>query len=872
MQFARSCSASSTQTFALAGGLEGFFDMASPFKLFRKHMKPLLAVFMSLLIVAWLAGGALTTMGRQGSGGGKTPRTPRAVAVRWNGGKLTNQDLDELVTRRRIVNAFLKQVEYDGAVNTVNATQVEPPPIRVPRLLGPEKPQEGVEQSVVRTRLFADAARDAGMRISDASIVQYLDELGRGRVNHDDMRTILGRLQVGGGRVPIEYVIEGLREELLARNYFTSQQYVFKTVTPEQRWEDWQRANDRVVIEAAAIPVESLVAKVPEPTDAELAEFFTKYKDREASPDLWNGTTELPSAMPGFKIPRKIDLQFVEASYNDVLKKVEGEVTEAEIAKYYEENKDPLFIKADTTLMDEKGEKKKADEGATQSKAAAGTTETKPAEPGNQPEKEKPAPAPESSPEAKSPGDAPTEGKSQQPPATEESPSSKNDATDTATPEEKKSSEQSAPRKPQFQLVAFAQDAATDSAAKSDKEATPADASATSDKGTASGDAVANADKPLAKPAEAPVSLVPPANAPAAASPPADASKATPAGATTPPAKQKPVEFQPLDKVRDQIRKQLAQTRVTEQLTKVMSDLETEVTGEYQRYFNAVARAQAEEHAAPAPPKSLADLGPLAEKRGLKHGATGPVSVLQLRDMPLGKSVLAGTGAGVLTELFATTNLDLYQPFLTVDIDGNRFLAMKTSDTPARVPTLAEARAEVVRAWKQQKAADLALKDAQELAKKAQDAKSPLSDFFADSKSVKVLRTDPFSFLTGGDVGLSSGQLQPFRLGEPDGVVAAGPEFMQYVFGLKTGDVGATLNHDHSNAYVVRIVEHQPSLEEQHTAFLQELNSWPGLINMMSERTRGLAGDLAQDLMTGADLKWERTPDKSEQESEESAG
>ena len=159
----------------------------------------------------------------------------------------------------------------------------------------------------------------------------------------------------------IDDIIGALREEMLAQNYMNSNRYAFMTVTPEQRWKDWLRVNDRVIVEAAAFPAEDFMVDVKEPTDAELQAFFEKkdadgvaYKDREASPVLVAGT-ELPSEIPGFKIPRKIDLDYIEANYDSFLAKAEEKVTEEEIAKYYEDHKDPMFIKADTGLMEDPG-------------------------------------------------------------------------------------------------------------------------------------------------------------------------------------------------------------------------------------------------------------------------------------------------------------------------------------------------------------------------------------------------------------------------------------------------------------------------------------------------------------------------------------
>ena len=359
--------------------------MASPFSIFRKNVKPLLAVFVVMLMLSWVVGDSLIgyfTGVRNGIRTGQCDWT-RTTAVSWDGGSLNNKQVADMVMRRRNLNEFLRQVEGTGARTAIEAG-VEPRPLHVERMLGPETPQQGIEQSVVQTRLFADAARKAGMRVSDEAIVQYLDELGRGNVTRDDMRTILSHFRTDSGQLSIDAVLNALREEMLARNFINSNQYSFLTVTPEQRWKDWLRVNDRVVVEAAAIPVDKYLVDVKEPTEAELTAFFEKYKDRESSPELAYGTTELPSATPGFRIPRKIDLEFIEANFDSALAKAEEKVTEEEIAKFYEENKDPMFVKADMGLMEDKGEKKDATVPDATPPADGATPEVKPeAKPGD---------------------------------------------------------------------------------------------------------------------------------------------------------------------------------------------------------------------------------------------------------------------------------------------------------------------------------------------------------------------------------------------------------------------------------------------------------------------------------------------------------
>src|SRR6476620_425471 len=355
--------------------------MGSPFRVFRKYQKTLLAVAGVVLMFVFVVGDSLFSY----FGGGRNPqasddRDATATAVHWDGGKLTNRQLNELVLKRRILNNFLKNVEMEGRRPSFEAG-VDPPELRAQPLIGPDTPQQQVESSVVKTKLLADAARDAGMKVSDDTLLQYLNELGRKNVSPDVMRSMLKNVSMGGGRLSTDYVLDALREEMLAHNYLISHEFAFETVTPQQRWKDWLRVNDRIVVEAAGVPAEMYLADVKEPTDAELTAFFEKYKDREAMPDFY-GNTEMPSATPGFRIPRKIDLQFIQADYDEFLTKAEAKITDEEVAKYYEDHKD-LFKKLNASLTEDKDSKKdttKTDAPPTKSDAKDGANTAKPAD------------------------------------------------------------------------------------------------------------------------------------------------------------------------------------------------------------------------------------------------------------------------------------------------------------------------------------------------------------------------------------------------------------------------------------------------------------------------------------------------------------
>ncbi len=61
---------------------------------------------------------------------------------------------------------------------------------------------------------------------------------------------------------------------------------------------------------------------------------------------------------------------------------------------------------------------------------------------------------------------------------------------------------------------------------------------------------------------------------------------------------------------------------------------------------------------------------------------------------------------------------------------------------------------------------------------------------------------------------------------------------MKTVFDLGDGQVAAVLNHDHTLAYVVRVVEHQYNPEKLRELYLAEAYDWLGQSLMNNERAQ----------------------------------
>jgi hypothetical protein len=783
--------------------------MASPFRTFRKYQKSFLAVAGVVLMFVFVLGDPLSQYIRRAAGGSAGGRhNADDVAVHWKGGSLTNSQLYALVQRRSVLNGFIREIEARGRKAAFDAGG-QPGPLTVEYLQGPERWQDGVEADVARVKITAEAARAAGMDVSDENLGEYLQKLGRGFVTVDQIRDVLGQVQVNGHRASPDYVLDALREYLLQRNYLAGNMFAFDAVMPEQRWEDWLKVNDRVVVEAAAIPAEAFVVDVPEPSDAELTAFFDKYKDVPPHMDRV-GEQEFPASSPGFMVPRKIELQYMRADYDQFLAKAENEVKDEDIQKYYDLHKDPMFIRADSGFpASAKTEKPAAAEDKAAEKPAADENPVK----GTADSGAKPVPDAGTKPSSTSPTKGSGDSKSSQP------------APDKAKPAKNKQSLlEPAPQQSVFRLTAFAEDKAADQNSAGPEPAGPEPAAATSGPDAAG-----------------------------------------PTEATGPPSAEQPkkaVEFQPLEEVRDEIRRQLAQDKVVQQMDALTSKLEVQLNALYTPYFGAALDAESAGKEHPQPPAGLTDLSKLATENGLDYGKIGPVSQLELRDTPPGKSAKQDEQTTPLLIALFAAGSELYQPNVSFDLDNNRFISVKTSDTPAHVPQLADIRDDVVRVWKLEKAAELALKHAEELAKQAQTAGKSLEDALADNKKVKITKTDPFAWLTPGSVSRDTQQLQSFRLAQPEGVVAAGPELLQKVFSLGEGEVGAALNYDHSIAYVLRIAEHQDTPAELRQTFLSEADQWYGLPAWARAHNGQLVAEVLENINKSAGLELDRKLDE----------
>ena len=707
--------------------------MVGSFEIFRKYQRSLLVFVAILAMLAFFVLPPFLQMG--GSAASQDP-----VAVTWNGGELREGGLERTVAMRSLVNRFLMESAAAGGRD----------PSRMPLL------PEGEEQTV-QTALLAQDAKANGIVVSDQSINDFLGQWTGNLVRQEQFDEILSKLRLGPFPLTQRDLFEALRTELAARTMLMLHQSAFNADPPGWQWDYFRRLEQQSTVEVVPVVVENFAGDVPAPSESALRAFYEKYK---------NDLPEARSADPGFREPHRVQYEYLVAKRGLFEEEAAKEVTDEQVAEYYEKNKTSMF------------------------RAKPASAEAKPVAP------EAKATETETKPDAK-------------PAATEAKPAAA-DAKPAETP--------ATPADP----------AAAPKPADAKPEAAPA-----APKGAAiSGGAFRTVSfkQPAEKPAEE------------AAKPAADEKKDEKKT-------EEAAQFEPLDAVKDDIRKRLARERADARIDAIF----TAVAGDLGRYAEDYALWQARKPAgveAPRPP----DLAKIAEKQGLESGRSDLIAP----DAAFAAGGIGGSFEFVqdpssrfgirqqrwLDQMFGAGSMSL-RPIRSRDVEGNRYLSWRTEDQPEFTPSFETARSGVERAWRIVEGRSLAKKRAEALAQQAGSG----------GDETKPVQVGPFSWLTQGMGG--GGALV---LSQPEGISMPGDEFMRAVFSLEPGKTAVAFNEPRTVCYVIRLVSQEPPAAELQEKFLAGRNDRQK-IGMVAQRE---ASNTFRELIEGMEkryrLDWKRQP------------
>jgi hypothetical protein len=825
--------------------------MASPFRIFRKHQKALMATAALLAIIAFvfLDPRIMDFFLSRGA--------TDKVVVRSEYGTLRESQLSMLMYKRQQARSFLEMLGQFVASARPEAARNRP--LAVSDVLA--KMGKTTEENVVDMWLFSQMAQHMGMSVDDKGVSEFLQQTAEGMPPAQIEKVVQ---QMEGGRQGFSeaQLFSTLRDEIQALRIRDLYQvaptpnsgpfnifYTF-TMPPGERWEYYTRLNRRATVEVAVVPVANYLGEVPAPENTKLEEFFDKYKEKYAEPE---------SSDPGFRLPRRVSVEYVKADYD----KFAAAVSEADIQARYEKDKD-RYDEVDREVASreakEKGQQPPAEKSATPEKS--GTATKTPEKATEKPAAEKPATdkkadgktAPAAKDAAKPVEKAPdkpaaTSDKAKAPAA----PAAKEPAkpAPSGTPS-KAASGTSADESPSpFRLVSYVTDKPTDPK--------PAPAVATSGAQAAP----AAAKKADATPAEKKSDAKKPDAGKPAEKKADDAKKtdAKKAGAEKKTAEKKPAQKKEEPLSRRIIRRELAIERMQAALKGVENVME-QYHDQWTQYD--VDRIRNKSAVAPAEP----NLAPIAKAAGLEWKKTGLLTAREVNRLDIGPSVEVrrqSNGAlqpgQVMFEPLVFDSLPKYRFAMSADIRTDLFVFWKTGERKDRVPKFSEpaVQAEVLKAWKMIAARDKAEAAAKNLADDASKAKKSLLDLWGKRADLKVTLTEPFSWLTASPMSPYSGMVPP-HLSEVDGVDYPGPDFMKTVFGLGQGELGIAMNQPKTVVYVVRMVETHPADKVLQKEF--EVDPFANYATAALEEQQQIFHKSREEIRADAKLHWDREPDQ----------
>lgn len=646
------------------------------------------------------------------------------------------------------------------------------------------------EELLVREMILAREAEKLGMTVSNNAINEFLSLWTNNMVRQNQFDAMIAGLRYGRSPVSAGDLFDSLRTALVARNMLLLFQTGFSGDPPGWRWDFYKRLEQAATVEAFPVAVEDFALSVPAPSEAELKKFFDAYK---------NNLPEARSPDPGFKEPHRIRYASLMAEQKKFEDEAAKTVTDADVKEYYETNKATRFRSSKPAT---------AEPPAAESEVAA---------------------EPETA-------DATGEKTDSSEPSADPPPPADSDGTETESAAPSTEDSGSVYRR-QLKVTPVALRAAEDDAERPDTPAAPAKAAAESAE-QAAGDASEAVAEPQEKEATE-----------------AEATEAKDSADSEAPPE---MTFQPLAEVADQIRQQLTSERATQQIDAIFSALAADLTAYAEDRAVWLARGQ-EGTAEPVAP----DIEKIASKQGL---------VAVQSDWIAAPAAVAAGGIGSSFEfvpdpgsrfgvrqqrwvemIFGDGGIPL-RPITSRDAEGNRYFSWKQDDQEERIPTFAESRETVEKAWRIVAARPQAEKRASEIASEA--GEKTLKEAVGEEAGEKVLTVGPFTWLTEGSAGFGA----PPMLSSPSGLVMPGESLMRAVFTTPVNAGTTAFNEPQTFCYALRVIGHKPAEDDLRKRFA-ETQGDQRRIGMVAQQAFGeVFTDWIDGLEKQTGLTWKRDP------------
>lgn len=844
--------------------------MASPFSIFRRQEKKLLAVLaiMAMFAFTFVGFAGMSVQALLQLFGSGAPNPGAEVIAQTNWGDITQAEAAELQHRRAVANRFV----YAAGLQAQNP------------MLGPDYFGPATEEDVINAMLIRRHARGLGMRIGDAAVSRFIDEVTRNpRTGEQGLTSkafndICKSMGISdralydmlGDELMVSQMVQAVRGGSYMRGGVAM-------MTPAQLWENYQKLNTSITLEIAAVPVSDFTAQVPDPSEDTLRSFFDAHKDELPDPS---------SPEPGFKQPRRIQVEYLMANFDRFL---EGtQISEEQVRQYYEENKEKYRLPDNSPAEGNPSDADKKPTGeATNDSAGAATDTEKPGaaskETSETPAADTPQAEPKKAPESTNP---PAEGETGK----------------SASPAQEPSDKQQAAEKQESESPNDAEDVANQDSIDQqtgDEPAAKPEPAADEEPSPAASDSAKDSTTPASTPETPDQSKTPDAGKPAQESPAAPTEKpetATPsdaeaAGTAKAPSGEEPVasdkspepRFRPLDdvlalEIRDELRRKQASERIEQVLDTVSYNIMEEYASKLADWESRREAQQEEpqdnaDQRLPEKPERP-DLASVAEKYGLEYGITPLASRAEAAEIQgIGSAVDLRDSADQARSFVdvAFGDRPAFEPLIARDKSSNGYLYWKVAEKEEHVPTFDEVHDLVLASWKRKEARDTAKARAAELAQKTRDAGSSLEEALAGDPAVVVQTTPPFTWLMiPPQLGTMTFAENPPEPSSVEHVDRPGETFFATAFSLSQGEIGTAPNVPQTVWYVMRVRSRNDATREQ---FLREHFYGPAIGGfslpssydyLAGRETERIMHRWLADLQQESGLKWVRPPDTFE--------
>ncbi len=274
-----------------------------PFEVFRRHQRKLLVILGIMAMFGFVVSDSLPRLLNSNSG-----IRDQKVAELY-GKSVYQSQLNEMARQRSRANVFVSNLGQFFSRD----------------VFGGLKQRDLVDAMILQheaDRLNIPATAEVGR--------EWLKQITGGRMNGELFSLLSSRFN---NEVSEEHLLADIANQVRLRKVRSL--LGEPIVTPYDVFRSYRDQNERVGAKIVEVPVDSFLAKVAEPTSSEVQALFDQYKD--VLPDPARET-------PGFKIPRRVQLEILSLDGNALARGLRDKLTEAELRSYYENHKSEFEV------------------------------------------------------------------------------------------------------------------------------------------------------------------------------------------------------------------------------------------------------------------------------------------------------------------------------------------------------------------------------------------------------------------------------------------------------------------------------------------------------------------------------------------------